>query len=199
MSTVTSTQTSAEQRAREAFEAILERLPGLRHLRTINAATLRRKLNRADGTCTVCATPVPRGRKGWCSESCVKEFNGRTSGWAWFVRHRDKGVCSLCGIDTKLYHDLPAYFSSRHLWRFSSLNGLSARHKRPVRACTCFFCVAAREAEEIARWEADHIVPVWEGGGLCGPENLRTLCLGCHKAESARGAARRAKARRSMK
>ena len=35
------------------------------------------------------------------------------------------------------------------------------------------------------RWEADHIVPVSEGGGLCGLEGYRTLCKGrgtnnCH-------------------
>lgn len=35
------------------------------------------------------------------------------------------------------------------------------------------------------RWEADHIVPVSEGGGLCGLDGYRTLCAGlgtngCH-------------------
>jgi 5-methylcytosine-specific restriction endonuclease McrA len=34
-------------------------------------------------------------------------------------------------------------------------------------------------------WEADHIVPVSEGGGLCGLDGYRTLCKGrgtnnCH-------------------
>jgi 5-methylcytosine-specific restriction endonuclease McrA len=29
-------------------------------------------------------------------------------------------------------------------------------------------------------WEADHIVPVVEGGGACGLSNLRTLCRACH-------------------
>ena len=30
-------------------------------------------------------------------------------------------------------------------------------------------------------WEADHIVPVAEGGGECDLTNLRTLCLRCHR------------------
>ena len=30
------------------------------------------------------------------------------------------------------------------------------------------------------RWEADHIVPVAEGGGECGLENYRLLCRACH-------------------
>jgi len=34
-------------------------------------------------------------------------------------------------------------------------------------------------------WEMDHIIPVSEGGGSCGLDNLRTLCIRCHKAETA--------------
>lgn len=44
-------------------------------------------------------------------------------------------------------------------------------------------------------WEMDHIVPVVDGGGACGLENLRTLCLPCHNKESARLAAYLAKRR----
>ena len=31
-------------------------------------------------------------------------------------------------------------------------------------------------------WDGDHIVPVKDGGGKCGLDNLRTLCIKCHKA-----------------
>jgi hypothetical protein len=48
-------------------------------------------------------------------------------------------------------------------------------------------------------WEADHIVPVVEGGGECGIENYRTLCIACHRAETAKLAARRAVKRRGEK
>jgi 5-methylcytosine-specific restriction enzyme A len=34
-------------------------------------------------------------------------------------------------------------------------------------------------------WDADHVVAVVEGGGECGLENLRTLCLKCHRTETA--------------
>ena len=33
-------------------------------------------------------------------------------------------------------------------------------------------------------WDADHIVPVAEGGGECDLENLRTLCLICHRRQT---------------
>ena len=45
-------------------------------------------------------------------------------------------------------------------------------------------------------WDADHIVPVVEGGGLCGLENYRSLCHPCHKKVTAELAARRAKKKR---
>ncbi len=31
---------------------------------------------------------------------------------------------------------------------------------------------------------ADHIVAVYQGGGLCDLENLRTLCVICHQVNS---------------
>ena len=33
-------------------------------------------------------------------------------------------------------------------------------------------------------WQADHFVPVAEGGGNCGLENFRTLCSPCHLNET---------------
>ena len=34
-------------------------------------------------------------------------------------------------------------------------------------------------------WDADHIRPVAEGGGQCDLDNLRTLCLLCHREKDA--------------
>lgn len=45
-------------------------------------------------------------------------------------------------------------------------------------------------------WDADHIVPVVEGGGECDLENYRTLCHPCHKIVTADLAARLAERRR---
>lgn len=51
----------------------------------------------------------------------------------------------------------------------------------------------------IGDWHADHVVPVCEGGGECGLDGMRTLCVPCHKVVTAELAARRAKARRANK
>ena len=48
-------------------------------------------------------------------------------------------------------------------------------------------------------WDMDHIVPVVEGGGECDLDNLRTLCIWCHKRVTAELAARRAEERRRQK
>jgi 5-methylcytosine-specific restriction endonuclease McrA len=37
-----------------------------------------------------------------------------------------------------------------------------------------------REGGRKSLWDADHIVPVAEGGGQCDLSNMRTLCLKCH-------------------
>jgi 5-methylcytosine-specific restriction endonuclease McrA len=48
-------------------------------------------------------------------------------------------------------------------------------------------------------WEADHIVPVIEGGGECGLEGLRTLCRWCHIKETRLLAKRRARATQEVR
>lgn len=45
-------------------------------------------------------------------------------------------------------------------------------------------------------WLADHVVPMWQGGGCCGLANLRTLCNVCNEKVTSRSAAERAAKRR---
>ncbi len=77
------------------------------------------------------------------------------------VWKRDQGVCAKCGLDT-LAH---AAITLGEGW---------LRHKRQC---------GWRNTGKF--WQADHIVPVVEGGGECGLENYRTLCTACHKHETA--------------
>jgi len=35
-------------------------------------------------------------------------------------------------------------------------------------------------------WQADHIVPVFMGGGACDISNFQTLCLDCHKEKTSK-------------
>jgi hypothetical protein len=192
---------TARTRAELAFDAILDRFPDLRLRRQINAQTLRRIVGWGKGCCTVCGVTTAGARRQWCGVECVTEFKRRCQPTTatWEVQLRDKGVCARCRIDTRMFADLPGYFRSLHSWRslFDKLRqagSLEAARKNP---CRCFGCQTAREADLIATWECDHIVPVSEGGGLCGPAGLRTLCRGCHLIESANLARRRAQRRKT--
>ena len=52
-----------------------------------------------------------------------------------------------------------------------------------------------RHGDRVSLWEADHVLALIEGG-THGLENLRTLCLPCHRRETAALAGRRARARK---
>jgi 5-methylcytosine-specific restriction protein A len=110
--------------------------------------------------CRWCRGIVQRPRRTFCSDACVHEWKIRSS--PWYVRQqvkkRDKGTCQLCGFNVIKAH---------REW---------TRSKPPASDRT------ARKAWRAARprWEADHIVPVADGGGECGLENYRLLCRPCH-------------------
>ena len=76
---------------------------------------------------------------------------------------RDRGVSALFATDTvAAYNDLK---KSRGRARERSLEMWGLRS------------IVSRSS----LWDADHILPVAEGGGQCDLGNLRTLCLPCHR------------------
>ena len=121
------------------------------------------------GMCRWCALEVPRGRFTFCSEFCVHEWKLRTQP-AYLrmqVLARDRGVCARCAVDTVA--EMRRLKRSRGARREQLMAhwGMRLRMRRSL-------------------WDADHIVPVAEGGGECDLGNIRTLCLRCHRAETAR-------------
>lgn len=160
--------------------------------------------------CRWCGVLVPRGRQTWCSQACVDDYRMRSDP-GWFRRQilkRDQGICVLCGTDTlaveRAYEAAKRSLDEERMRRWSW-----AAHPSDGPWC--------REAEEWATrergllrararaigyctwrhtWEADHVLPVVEGGGECGLEGYRTLCLACHRRETAALARRRAQSRR---
>jgi len=114
--------------------------------------------------CRWCALEVPRGRFTFCSEWCVHEWRMRTDpGYLReLVLKRDKGICAICRVNT-----LSAFL------RLKKARGKS-REEMLV-----FW--GLRKVSRRSLWDADHILPVAEGGGECDLTNLRTLCLRCHR------------------
>lgn len=113
--------------------------------------------------CRWCHSEVPGRRRTFCSDVCVHEWKLRTD--AGYLREqvlaRDKGVCAQCGVDTiRLRRDMRKldYAARREFLKKWNL----------------------REGSRKSLWDADHILPVAEGGGQCDLANMRTLCLLCH-------------------
>ena len=135
------------------------------------------------------ARTLPRGPNGralcrWCRQECPPG-NGRTfCGGRKATFARTTGAVIVEGQGCVHEHCLrsqPGYARSL-VWA------------RDRGACALCPAVCGRQGHE---WQADHVVPVAEGGGSCGLSGYRTLCTACHRAETAKLAARRAAARRS--
>jgi len=119
--------------------------------------------------CRWCRTEVSGGRRTFCSESCVHEWKLRTD--PGYLREqvfaRDRGMCAQCGVDTiALRRDMRKLdYAARRLF-LKKWN--------------------VRENSRKSLWDADHVLPVAEGGGQCDLSNMRTLCLLCHREATAR-------------
>lgn len=159
--------------------------------------------------CRWCGVEVPKGRKAWCSDACVQSYCDTF--WPTLRRavlERDRGVCRICGTDVvalvRRLHEIAGRLlverSGSTVVRFGTVQ---------VRASLWHIVRDAAMAElgetrawprNINRdwWEADHIVPVCEGGAD-QLDNLRLLCVPCHKAETATLAGRLARVRRERK
>jgi len=136
----------------------------------------------ADGKwiCRWCGKVCPGRRRSWCCDECLNEY--------WILRdpgyarrrtyERDKGVCAICGLDTELIEGIVKWGMDE---RARDCRG-SYYHDSQRRQVLDLIKIEYGGA--IHLWEADHTVPVAEGGGSCGLDNIRTLCIGCHHDET---------------
>ncbi|HTB19848.1 MAG TPA: HNH endonuclease signature motif containing protein [Bryobacteraceae bacterium] len=125
--------------------------------------------------CRWCNLEVPKGRVTFCSAWCVEEWRVRSD--PGYIREkvleRDRGTCAQCGVD--------CLHAERELKRLRGAARLKA-----------FLAWGLRAGSRKSLWDADHIIPVVEGGGECDLENIRTLCLKCHRTATAELRKRRA-------
>lgn len=150
------------------------------------------------------------GRRKWCGQKCINEYLVRKdpSSARRQVFARDHGVCAVCHVDTECVRRIrkllwqrqkgyvapvpePWYVGQERVPSPAVWWDRSTAHARWERFATWIQQNVAASGEQATAhlWEADHIVPVAEGGGTCGLDNLRTLCKRCHGRET--GALRR--------
>jgi 5-methylcytosine-specific restriction protein A len=131
-----------------------------------------RRDSNGNALCRWCGTAVGGRRRTFCSDACVHEWRLRSS--VSYLREcvfeRDRGVCAVCRIDTVALR--------RRILRLPF--GRRVIEMRALRI------TKGRKSW----WEADHIVPVVEGGDS-NLDNVRTLCVMCHKEATAQLRARR--------
>lgn len=107
----------------------------------------------------------------------------RSKVWA-----RDKGVCALCGADAGLAQRI----MRRLRWKYERTSS-----DNDARKALCEAWGASVWSWDPTLWEADHVVPLAEGG-TNDLSNYRTLCIPCHKDQTRALAGRLAAARRGL-
>jgi hypothetical protein len=164
-----------------------------------------RRAGAPKGLCTYCGGNVTPPRRNWCSDKCVDEHRiRRDPSYARAqVRQRDHGVCALCRQDTQVMHDTLS--GLKRAWLDFARSGQTEQaEEQRVEVERLWLDLTGQQRLMTTwgmfhglphLWEADHIVPVVEGGGECGLDGYRTLCLRCHRSETAALARRRAEAR----
>ncbi|KAJ1291737.1 hypothetical protein BS78_02G339000 [Paspalum vaginatum] len=112
----------------------------------------------------------------FCGLSCFQEYRLRTSGRA--LRQElfqiEHGKCSQCKLDccklVKHIKLLPVEKREEYIRKVAP--NIASRKK--------LLDKLVREPADGNAWHADHIIPVYKGGGECKLENMRTLCVACH-------------------
>merc|ERR1719160_1585490 len=84
----------------------------------------------------------------------------------------EKGVCRICGLD------------ARGLYERVKVMAPPERHQELLKAGFKVTSALTERPNEGMFWQADHIVPVAEGGGEADLSNIRTLCTICHQKET---------------
>lgn len=146
---------------------------------------------KAEKKCRWCGLDVHRlspKRRTFCSDECVHEFSLRSSSsyMRQYIAKRDKYKCQICGLDCK------GFLRHLHQWVKEKMAGIaySEWSKRRKEFETEYFAQHGMEwvntNNRSTFYDIDHVVPVILGGGQCGEDNLRTVCLSCHRKETAK-------------
>ncbi|EFH49584.1 SNF2 domain-containing protein [Arabidopsis lyrata subsp. lyrata] len=131
----------------------------------------------------------------FCDLACYEDYRTRTS--SRYIRQIEHGICTNCELDChQLVRRLrPLPLEKRRTYINKVAPELFARKN--------LLETLVNEPTEGNAWHADHIIPVYQGGGECRLENMRTLCVACHANVTAAQCAERklirSKARKQLK
>ncbi|KAI3463878.1 hypothetical protein Pfo_020541 [Paulownia fortunei] len=134
--------------------------------------------------CKLCQTPckgnnakVPQFFEDlFCNLDCFEEYRSRTSNR--FLREGlfqiEHGICTNCQLNChRLVKDLRLLSLEKRQAYIRKVAPNIAKHNKLLDKLV-------HDPTEGNAWHADHIIPVYKGGGECKLENMRTLCVACH-------------------
>ncbi|NWH64328.1 ZRAB3 endonuclease, partial [Geococcyx californianus] len=127
----------------------------------------------------------------FCSHACQEDFSIRSS--QSYLRTKvfeiEHGVCQFCHQNAQ-----ELYLSIR--------DAPKNQRKKLLESSWMSHLPLGQLNEMITNptegqfWQADHIQPVYSGGGQCSLENLQTLCTVCHRERTAKQAKERSQMKR---
>lgn len=115
----------------------------------------RYKVEFKKGFCAWCKKPLSGRRRTWCSNECLEEFYLRVD-WKTASANAIKKANNKCSL------------CKIDVWELYTAMCKVPKYKHKY---------------NVHSFEVDHIVPVCEGGDN-EPDNLRVLCVFCHKEET---------------
>jgi 5-methylcytosine-specific restriction endonuclease McrA len=127
-----------------------------------------------------------RAKSTYCSQDCAEEGRLRRGGKFASVQIRaaafalEGGKCTLCGLDAHaLFEQIRSLQPPERLNKLLSTDWTLPKSSKALQTLLT-------DPKEGNFWQVDHIRAVAEGGGGCGMDNLRTLCVPCHTRETAK-------------
>nr|CCD15802.1 unnamed protein product [Trypanosoma congolense IL3000] len=121
--------------------------------------------------------PIENDITMFCSGACRSAFYVKRSSSAARrgVQEADRGICSVCQVDCELIYMLVSAAGSRK----NREDVLEKLHPQ-LRHHPALFNRIVEHPTPGNIWNADHILPVSQGGGAANIDNLQTLCVACH-------------------
>ncbi|PBJ74097.1 SNF2 DNA repair protein [Trypanosoma cruzi cruzi] len=113
----------------------------------------------------------------FCSGRCRAAFYIKRSGSVArrSLREADKGICVHCQVDCEM---LCSLLGAATTWK--EREAILDRMHPQMRQYPTLFRRIVENPVAGNIWNADHILPVSQGGGEATMDNLQTLCVACH-------------------
>ncbi len=136
--------------------------------------------------CIMCGKALTGRQERWCGDNECSRLvwirSGDQGAMRRYLEGKEKGICQECGMDCGLLKcvvDWVVRNESEKETSGSCFDGMTLKGLRDINVP-----IKITSASTYVTWEADHIIPLAEGG-THHEDNIQTLCIRCHKKDTA--------------